>query len=299
MRATERPNPLARRQILAAADAVLHRAGVEGVLPTPLDAVREAAGIRDVVDMTNLPSELAEQKPRKWQRILGAYVYRERVVYLDRSQSGPRQRFVKAHEIGHRIIPWHDGVFQLDNEEYVFNDTEQLAESEAKLAGAHIIFQGSGFAHRARDLKATIASPIALASDYAVSLHVTIRHYVEQHPDPVGLLVLGRYLDAAGRLPIFQAVESPSFEQRYGRAGDRFATAHIAVSGGGAKPLGDILQAALDGESTPAKPVRLRDRAGEPRRFIAEAFFNQYSVFLMLVERRAARFGRRVRVAAA
>lgn len=298
MRIPESPNPLARRQILAAAEATLRRAGVEGVLPTPLDAVRKAAGIREVVDMADLPPELAKQKPRKWRRILGAYVYRERVVFLDRSQTGPRQRFVEAHEIGHRIVPWHDGVFQLDNEEHVFHDTEQLAEAEAKLAGAHIIFQGSGFAARARDFTAGIASPMALASDYGVSLHVTIRHYVEHHPEAVALLVLGRFSDPEG-LPIFQAVQSPSFEQKYGPVSDRFRTNHVGIGEGQKKPLGDILRAVLDGEPTPSKQVGLRDLGGDPRRFIAEAFFNQYSVFLMLIERRAARFGRRVRVAAA
>ena len=43
---------LARRQILAFTDSALRNAGVTGIIPTPLDAVAKAAGITEIIDIS-------------------------------------------------------------------------------------------------------------------------------------------------------------------------------------------------------------------------------------------------------
>lgn len=294
-----RPNALARRQILAATEHAIRDAGVQGQLPTPLHAVEDALGVKQVVDMADLPPELADRKPKLWKRILGAYLYQEETIFVDRSQGPPRVRFAEAHELGHKVIPWHKGSFQLDDSERIFGDTEELLEAEAKLAGAHLVFQGTAFRERALDYATTLDSPIALADDYGVSMHVTIRHYVEQHPEPVAVLITGRYEYSDGSVPVWTSVASESFETRYGSLLEKCAgNERLAVCGGDAAPLGDIVHEAMLGSRTASKDVKILDRTGTYRKCVAEAFFNQYTVFVMCSERRIVRQGRRLRVQA-
>lgn len=293
-----RPNALARRQILSVAEKAIRAAGLDGVLPTPLDQLGKALYVRDVIDMSQLPAELKDSKPKRWKRILGAYLYSEEVIFIDRAQNAPRLRFIEAHELGHRIIPWHRGSFQLDDDEQIFADTENQLEREAKLAGAHLIFQGRSFFERALDYDVTLDTPIALSDTYGVSMHVTMRYYVEQHPDAVALLIAGRMQHCDGALPIFRTVASDTFRKRYGDLRDKLATPKLEVCGGEGAPFGDIVHEALASSQTIAKNVKVADLNGEHHGFVAEAFFNQYNVFVMCSERQRIRRGRRIRVQA-
>jgi hypothetical protein len=117
-----------------------------------------------MVDISHLPGEVAARKPAALKRILGALLYRERVALVDRSQCQPRVRLTEAHEIGHKIIPWHEAAFQLDDEERLLGMTRDQLEEEAYLAGGHLIFQGLRFHERALDYKTSISTPISLAS---------------------------------------------------------------------------------------------------------------------------------------
>jgi hypothetical protein len=125
---------------------------VLGVLPSPLEEVVVAAELTDVIDIGHLPEELSREKPAAWKRIPGALsCTRERVAFVHFSQSEPRARLTHAHEIGHRILPWHQGAFQLDDEERLLGNTQEQLEVEAYLAGAHLIFPGRRFLEHALD----------------------------------------------------------------------------------------------------------------------------------------------------
>ena len=77
--------PFTRRRIAALAAALVRDAGVEGVLPTPMEAVRRAAGIRTLLDV----DELAAEPPPGFGRVLGAYWY-ERAPRSSRAPSPSR-----------------------------------------------------------------------------------------------------------------------------------------------------------------------------------------------------------------
>jgi hypothetical protein len=268
---------------------------VIGVLPTPLHAVAAAAGITDIIDIHDLPNEMASQKPPQWKRILGAILFRERLVFVDTSQPESRSRLTEAHEIGHRIIPWHETAFRLDADAQLLGATRDQLECEAYLAGGRLVFQGHRFIQKALDYKTTIATPLALSAEYHASRHATLRYYVENHPDPVALLIAGRYFLSGEDLPIWRSVESPSFSGRFGAlsklAGDRL---HIADGQG--QPVGDIAYSAMTRGAVAIKNLSVRDLAGEFQPFVAEAFFNQHNLFIMLSARNARKFGRRVRL---
>jgi hypothetical protein len=289
-------NDLARRQIRALVERALRDAGVLGVIPTPVDAVTRRAGILEVLDAEDLPASVAAQKPSALGRVLGAVLFRERLVFVDRNQAEPRARFTEAHEVIHQIVPWHEAAFRLDDHRRLYGPTREVLEAEANLGAAQILFQDQVFMGRALDYRVTIASPMALSDEFNASRHAAIRFYVEHHPDPVALIVAGRYQDASGRVPIWARCESPSFRQRYGRVADALRITKLPTQPSTA--LGEVIAEALTSSEISRRDVVLLDLAGERTGFAAEAFYNQYCVFVMVAERAATRFGRRVTVRA-
>lgn len=95
---------------------------------------------------------------------------------------------------------------------------------------------------------------------------------------------------------MWDSVESPSFLVQFGHLADRMPNARLEVAGGNGHPFGDIAYSAMRDTDVAYKELPLTDLRSEPRVFVAEAFFNQHNLFVMLTERRATRFGRRVQV---
>jgi hypothetical protein len=205
----------------------LERAGVAGVLPTPLDALAKAVGVRERVE---LPPEA---------RVLGALWFERRALFVERTQSPARRRFTEAHEIAHLLCPWHRAVVRLDTAGELFGDPAVAIEAEANLAASELIFQGGRFAAEAADRERTLRTPLALADAYGASGHAAAHHYVERHAEPMALLVAGRWPDARGRLPVWRSVESPAFAAAYGSLAGRVR--HLPVHGA---PLGETVDAA-------------------------------------------------------
>jgi hypothetical protein len=278
-------------------EATLAKTGVIGLLPTPLDAVAEAAQIAEVIDLSQLPEDLARQKPAALSRLLGALLHRERVAFVDFGQNQARARLTQAHEIGHKIIPWHEAPLQLDDAERLLGITHDQLEIEAYLAGGHLIFQGPRFQRHALDYRVSIETPVALAQDYGASLHATIRYYMTHHPDAVGLLVAGVHEKRDGTVPLWRSVESPSFYQSFGCLEDRM-NGSLAIARGDGKPLGDIAHRAMSASEVAAKELVIPDLRGERREFVAEAFCNTRNILVMVSQVKARRFGRGIRVAA-
>ena len=256
----------------------------------------QAADITEIIDISQLPPDIQARKPRAMRRILGALLHRERVAFVDRSQCEPRARLTEAHEIGHQIIPWHQAAFQLDDEARLLGTTRDQLETEAYLAGGHLIFQGQLFLRHALDYQVSISTPIALASDYVASRHATMRYYVLHHPDAVSMLVAGRY-QHQGSVPIWTSVESASFAAKYGSLAN-LMNGRLVIAGGAGEPLGDIARQAMATPEVAAKDLGIRDLRGDRRDFVAEAFYNQHNLFVLVAAKKAARFGRRVRIAA-
>lgn len=288
-------NGLAQRQILHIVQKKLAQADAVGVFPTPLDRVSESAGIKETIDLSSMPESLKIKKPKALLRVLGAYWYRAQTAFVDLAQPAGRVRFIKAHETGHRIIPWHEESYYFDDERRLFRETEELLELEANLAAAHLIFQGPHFFKRALDFERSLNTPIAIADDFGASLHATIRYYVEHHPDPVAGVIAGRYLRASG-FPIWTSIESPAFRSRYGRLTDHVAESHLSLSNGDA--LSEVVRAARLGSDVEADRMSLVAKDGARGKFKLEAFFNQRCLFVMLSPHSVLRTGRRVEVAA-
>ena len=85
------------RRLERIAEDALASAGVLGVLPTPLEALRPVARIRAVEPMPALP----EHVRTPGRRLLGALWFEERTIFLEEGQSEARRRFTEAHELMH------------------------------------------------------------------------------------------------------------------------------------------------------------------------------------------------------
>lgn len=185
-------------------------------MPTPLDQVADAVGVEAIIDIADLPPEEVVKRPSALKKILGAFLYPAKTAFVDFSQPHGRARFIQAHELGHRVVPWHEGAYS-DDERRLFRDTEELFEAEAKLAGAHLLFQGGPFFERALEFPLSLKTPLLMADTFETSLHATIRYYVEDHPDPIAVVIAGPFGVATARFRSSSAPSRPASVSASGR----------------------------------------------------------------------------------
>ena len=266
-----------------------------GVVPTPLDAVGRAAGIFEVIKAADVPEEIAIKKPSFLGRLLGALSFGPRVVYLA-SGTEPRVRFTHAHELAHKIVPWHEDSHRFDDRGRVFGPTREILETEANVGAAHIMFQGRVFMDRALGYKVGLDAPLAIADDFGSSRHASIRYYVENHPDRIALMIAGRYLSPRDDLPIFTGAQSAAFRARYGPVTDLLGWRLPASE---ESAIGEVVRGAMLSASVESGRVTIRDLKANDRTLTCEAFFNQYTVFVILAETGWLPLGKRIVVARA
>lgn len=278
----ERVTHVARyaRGALAAADAL-------GVVPTPLDAVRQALKLHDpeeLYDLSDAPPGLLKRIRSLAGKVLGAIAIRERVVLLDRSQSYEKQRFSLGHELGHDALPWHQDAYFADDRRTLDPDTHLELEAEANAFSAELLFNLGEFSDRAHASRIGLASAIELADVFETSRQAAIRRYVEDSPRECALLFLGRYfVHPRGRrsLKVLRAIESQTFRDRFGPAASLLPSA-IPVD---ADAIGVAAVKALKGvladPVTTGEYVLLDSRRGA-QRMTFEVYSNTYFAFALL-----------------
>lgn len=288
-------NAYTRDRVARVADDALRRAGVLGVLPTPIEAVQEVAGITSRLDITEL-SKTRHAAPAALARILGAFMFSERVIFIDGDQRRSRVLFTDAHEATHALCPWHEQTLLVDTEDTLFKEIKDQIEAEANYGASRLIFQGDHLMRRALKEQYSIQAPLALADVYGASSTATIRHYVREHPAAVALVVTGRFAREDG-LPVFYSEESESFLTRFGRLPPLLPGGPAALQPD--SPLGHLAQEARSASGPCQGAFGLSDADGTEHSFFAQTYFNQHNFFVMLTERSARLLGRRQRLVAA
>jgi hypothetical protein len=254
-----------RRRLESIVDDALRSAGALGTVPTPLEALRDVARVRAVRPIEELPSPAAPAG----RPVLGALAFGDRTLYVDEHQSAVRRRFTEAHELVHALCPWHEAVLRLDTEDELFRRVTAEIEAEANAGAGLLIFQGRGLARRAGGERLSIAQALDLAAEYGASAHATLHHLVEDHPSPAALLVVGRFRQQDGSLPVWHTVRSPAFGSRLpGAVACRTA-------------LGEVVEAARHAGQAAASIV-LPDRHGRRVRCTADGYYNRHT-FLVLI----------------
>jgi hypothetical protein len=273
------PSAFARTRIERLCEEALRRSGALGVLPTPLEAVLEAAGVGERVDLARIPG-----RPAFAERLLGAIWFEERALFVDRRQSEPRRRFTEAHEAVHLLCPWHAATLRLDTAAELFGTWSQGIEAEANYGAGQLIFQGGSFHVEALGCERSLRTPFALAARFGASRHAAAHHYVEAHPEPVALIVAGRWPGADGALPVWRSIESASFLRRFGRLAGCLPGGRLTALDGPRAPLAAAIDQAR-GSSEPAPAtLRLADRGGRVRELRAEVFNNRHCHLVFVAE---------------
>jgi hypothetical protein len=266
------PSAFTNRRLERIAEDALKAAGVLGVLPTPLDALRPVAGIRAVEPMPALPERI--RTPGR--RLLGAMWFEERTIFLEQGQSEARRRFTEAHELMHALCPWHEAVLREDTSDELFRSAVDALEVEANAGAGMLLFQGRSFAARVAAERPSISAPLSLAREYGASAHAALHHYVATHAAALAMLVVGRFPRRDGSLPVWRSVESRRYLARFDRAAA--ATPQGLLPG---SPLRELVESARRSSAPPAARLPWSDSRGV-RRVLAHAHDNRHA-FLVLV----------------
>jgi hypothetical protein len=289
-----------RQHIAQYARGALVAAGAMGKTPTPLEDVTAALNLHPPEDLfglgRELPPGLLARVGKLAGKVLGALAIGERTIYIDMQQERPRRRFTHGHELGHKALPWHAESYFGDDYTTLRPDTRDELEAEANAFSAAVLFNLDQFSDQAHAYQPGLAVPLGLADSYQTSRHATIRRYVEDAPRPVGLAVLGRYLNHAGgrtSMVMRQGIESAAFRERYGPVAECLPArppiddyelakdAYAAVFGVPVEPV-------IKGQMTIVTPQRGNIRMDY------EIFFNRHQVFALLVPSKMRIFQQRV-----
>jgi hypothetical protein len=218
--------PEAESKISDLVRKLIREAGAEGILPTPIERLFEIAKVTNVQE---LPDEtflqtLSEQTKgffrSAMQKLRGIADLRTKTTYIPPDPKNGRERFVKAHELGHQVMPWHhiDSAY-LDDNECLLPTAKATFEQEANFFGAETIFQGQRFRTLARDFQPNFGAIFTLADQHGASKQSTAWRFVEEQDEALALLQYyptGAIDDEGNRvLGVWCSVGSPAFNQRY------------------------------------------------------------------------------------
>jgi hypothetical protein len=245
-----------RHRLERIVDEALRRAGVLGVVPTPLDTVAATAAIAI--------EPVASLGPARDRPVLGAMWLEERTLFLERRQSPARRRFTQAHELMHALCPWHGPALRTDTAAELFGPTREMLEAEANAGASLLLFGGTQATG-----PVSMAGAQALAAAHGASVHATLHHCVEADRGTSALLVAGRFPARDGALPVWRSIESPAFGRRFR------ALAPSRLAPGSA--LRDLAEQARTTRQPPGIAVEL---GGSP--FVAEAHDNRHAVLVLL-----------------
>lgn len=227
---TNYARPESSDEIARIAEVLLVRGHCIDVLPTPLERLFEISRIEELTlpapEERSFFAQLQRDTQaaiRTWmQKIRGVADLRQRVVYIAPDHSRPRRHFVRGHELGHQVLPWHrvKGGY-VDDNSTLKPQVKILFEAEASLFSSEIIFQGRHFVPRARDYRASFSSIFHLSGMHGASNHATFWRFVEEQDEPVAGLAFypSDMWDPHAQRPIFhlwKIVSSTPFKRRFG-----------------------------------------------------------------------------------
>jgi hypothetical protein len=213
------------------------------------------------------------------------YLPDKRRILLDKDLPILKHRWNEAHEIGHSVIPWHQGLMG-DDELTLTSSCHYKIEAEANFAAGQLLFLGPRFLEEARSLTPGLEAITKLTQIFGNTKTSTLWRYVEQlgvdrplfamiscHPH-----VLRRDDTFNPDQPCRHFVESDAFVGRFGSLSEKGLFAQIANHCGAQR-------GGLIGEDD----ILLQDLNGADHIFHFETFFNRYDALTLGVYSRPVR----------
>lgn len=181
-----------------------------------------------------------------------------------------KHKWIKAHEIGHSLIPHHKRFLFGDPEATLNPACLEELEREANYAAGQLNFMQGRFVEEANDNERTIKSIQSLAKKFKNSLPSTLWRFVEEahKGEPLVGLVTAVPDDFTNEDPCRYCIESPAFRERFGDVSEAElveALQSYCIPGRSKWALGN-------GE------VRLEDANGQQHTFNFETWASPYDV---------------------
>lgn len=149
-------------------------------------------------------------------------------ILLDADVPELKHRWSEAHEIGHSVIPWHEGMMYGDDRVTLAPSCHETMEAEANYAAGRLLFLADRFSEEAMSSPPSIPLIRQLSSHYGNTITSTLWRFVEQAEAqrPMVALVTGhphssrRTTDFDAANPCRYCVQSPLFRANFGRLTD-------------------------------------------------------------------------------
>ncbi len=265
---------------------LLLAAGVGEKLPTPKDDVVKCA---ELVEIGQLDLSLYEEGWLKkgvkhllsaLSKVRGLIDFREEILYVSRDIHPAQQVFVTYHEVTHRILPWHEGLYNphLDDEYSIDPKLASGLEQEANIGASLIQFQIDRFARELKDLPMGLLSAKYLADRYATSLHSTFRKYVVDNNRACAMMVLKEVImpipEQQRLLQLWYPLQSTEFTNEFGFVdwGKFYCEGDVIYD--------TVFSSSLDLVKT--EEIQLTDLRGVERKCRIEVFNNKFNYFVLI-----------------
>lgn len=109
------------------------------------------------------------------------YVPDRKRILLDSSEPKLKHRWNEAHEVGHSVIPWHQGFCHGDHAGTLSMSCQQALEAEANFAAGRLLFLQDRFVEEVNSGTLDIASVKQLGKSYGNTITSTLWRGVECH----------------------------------------------------------------------------------------------------------------------
>lgn len=265
---------------------LLSAAGVKDKLPTPKEDIVACAKLVEIGEI-----ELSKYEESWLKRggdflksvltkIKGLLDFRQEIIYTNPNIHHSQKTFVTYHEVTHRILPWHEGLYNphIDTDYSIDPRIATGLEFEANLGASLIQFQIDRFAKELKDLPIGLGSAIHLAKRYETSLHSAFRRYVEDNHKSCALLILEVLVDGTSDsqkvLQLWYHLESHKFTLEFGILDweKLYYPGHPIYD----TVLSDSLEAVKTSE------IVLEDSSGFKKKCRIEAFYNTFNHFVLI-----------------
>lgn len=205
----------------------------------------------------------------------GLWLPDQKRILIDSDVPKNKHRWVTAHELGHKIIPWHAELVQGDTAETLDPDYHEQIEAEANYAASSLLFLASRFSDEAADYAPSMSTVKALSGIYGNTQSSTLRRFVlHAHNKPMIALILKPHWKHPFSEPLDICryyVPSKKFSFSFAKVLPIELINHVTSttmrrSGG---PLG-------------GGTLLLTDDNGIVHEFVSDSFFNQYDVLTLI-----------------
>ena len=206
------------------------------------------------------------------------YLPEPRRILLDSSLPEKKRRWNVAHEIGHRLIPWHDDPAFGDNRHTLSPECHRQIEVEANFAAGRLLFLGKRFDDEARSFQPSIESVLELHRRFGNTITTTLYRLVEL--PTVGRPKVGLITRHPSEERGTQAVNKPTRREHFIRSiafKQRFGNVREEDLFEGVARYCDGCWVGLVGESE----LVLEDDNGDSHRFFFQTFFNGYDALTL------------------